>query len=108
LIDNRKIKNQFRHFNLSDPQLIESTALADVFRVRQANGDPAVLKIWHNPKNEQSGADYLQALNGQGAVQRMLQWAAVKTALSISWRGAGEIRQDDDSDLLDQFLTMSA
>jgi len=39
--------------------------------------------------------------------KRMLSWAAVKIALSISWRGKGTITADPDSDLLNTFLTMA-
>lgn len=36
--------------------------------------------------------------------KRLMQWAAVKCALSISWRAAGELGADEEFDLLDRFL----
>ncbi len=37
---------------------------------------------------------------------RLIQWAAVKSALSIAWRGSGTVTIDPEFDLLDIFLSI--
>lgn len=43
----------------------------------------------------------------QASQKRMLQWAAVKTALSISWRSEGQIVSDPEDDLLSTLLYLA-
>ena len=64
----RQPKNHLQHFKLTEPELIETTALANVYRARQPEGNWVALKCWHNPNSEKNAITYLQALDGQGAV----------------------------------------
>jgi streptomycin 6-kinase len=57
-------------WHLSNPIKIAHTASSTVWMVQRADGQPAVLKLLHpGEADEARGADYLQSLNGQGAVQ---------------------------------------
>jgi streptomycin 6-kinase len=69
LIDAAKIQSHLSAFQLSNPELIDETALAEIYRVELSDGTRAVLKCWRNNNSEQFGADYLEALHGNGVVQ---------------------------------------
>ena len=57
-------------WHLSAPRKIATTATSTLWQVRQANGQPAVLKILKEGEEEEArGADYLHSLAGRGAVQ---------------------------------------
>ncbi|WP_224824582.1 aminoglycoside phosphotransferase family protein [Cognatishimia sp. MH4019] len=76
--------------------------LANAFR--NPKGAPALLR---DPDRIRALRD---AWSGPFAVppRRLMQWAAVKCALSIAWRsGSDGIRHDDEFDLLAQFLAIS-
>ncbi len=69
MIGSAKIQNHLNAFQLSNPELIDKTALAEIYRAELPDGTIAMLKCWNNPNSEQFGADYLEALNGNGVVK---------------------------------------
>jgi len=59
-------------FHLSDPERLAQTATSIVWKVRQSDGNAAILKLLHPGETEElRGFDYLQRLGGLGAVQAL-------------------------------------
>ncbi len=60
-----------RRYRLSAPDHVAETALAHIWKVAQANGDPAALKIYkdNDPKGEETGFTLMQAVHGAGAAK---------------------------------------
>ncbi|QHQ37011.1 aminoglycoside phosphotransferase family protein [Algicella marina] len=58
-------------FGTANPRLVAQTAVAEIWRVEQADGTPAALKRWHRPEmgNEGGGIALAEAVAGQGMVQ---------------------------------------
>ncbi len=58
-------------YDLSGPEHVAETAIAYIWKVAQANGDPAALKIYKNgdPRGEETGFALMRALDGQGAAR---------------------------------------
>ena len=71
-------------FGARDPELVEETAIATVFRVRRGDGTFAALKVYRDAgmANEAPGYDLLADLDGEGAA-RLLQ--RDDTAALIEW-----------------------
>lgn len=72
-----------RHFQLSDPNFVDETAIARVWRVTMA-GERAALKTYHNSdlSKEGPGFDLLRALDGRGVVRVLGQSGA---AVLLEW-----------------------
>lgn len=59
-------------FRLSDPERLAQTATSIVWKVRQSDGNAAILKLLHPGETEElRGFEYLQRLGGLGAVQAL-------------------------------------
>ena len=58
-------------YGLSNPEPIAETGIAHVWKVTQAGGTPAALKIYkdNDPKGEETGFTLMQALDGAGAAR---------------------------------------
>ena len=57
-------------FDISSPSFVEETAIAEVWKVRRADGQSAALKIYkkRGMGNESTGFSFLKSLNGNAAV----------------------------------------
>ncbi|MGL4235619.1 aminoglycoside phosphotransferase family protein [Tabrizicola sp.] len=70
-------------WHLTAPHQIAQTATSTVWKVTQPNGQPAVLKLLRPEETEEArGADYLEALAGQGAVR---VYARSGQAILMEW-----------------------
>lgn len=65
-----RLEAALARFGLSGPQPLAQTGTSTLWTVRQAGAALVVLKLLHPGETEEArGADYLQALDGQGAVR---------------------------------------
>lgn len=58
-------------FRVSNPDFVDETALATIWKVQLANGHPAALKIYHGSdmRNEAAGFDLMRRWDGRGAAR---------------------------------------
>ena len=65
------MKHILEQWNLSDPKVIANTETSDVYKVKQANGQLAVLKHLNEvgQVDEAEGATLLKYFDGEGAIQ---------------------------------------
>ncbi len=89
-----------RAFSVSDPEFVEETALAVIYKVRSADGASAALKIYKDAgmANERPGFAFLEALNGDGAARvrqvsgnaALIEWLDGPSLGDLTRRGEDE------------------
>lgn len=93
-------QSQLTQFAVNQAQHVAETPLAHIWRVTRANGTPAALKLYKNDdlQDEALGFDFLDALNGQGALRIYARKGAAVLMEWLDGPSLGDIvREGDDS-----------
>lgn len=105
-----QLNTMLKRFNLAEPEPVAETGIAKVWKVRQVDGAPAALKIYHDldDKGEGPGVKLLQAWHGGPAATVIAQDNGVVVLEWLDGQTLGDVSRGGDDTVANDILIETA